>query len=294
MAIDLRPEARTALSGLLDKLTYLTLTLGLVSVVVGLFRITSQGWHANVITDVLFFLPMVAVLLARKHIPLELVLSVLVGLATMSAIASFLTLGLGTMSFVGLTACCMVVGVVFGMRSGFGYLAFCVLVVGTVGYAICTGLLSGLLVTDPFLFQPQTWLTQIAGFTVYTVVILVVGGTLQTRLSTTLDAVSTQTEELRESEARYRLLADNMRDVLFAVDLDFKPVYASPSVEHLFGYTPEEFVELDIEDLIPDRDAGEVRRVFVEALNQAVAGDVDAPPESSSMSARMGRPSGAR
>lgn len=64
MAIDLRTEARTALSGLLDRLTYPALSLGLVSVVVGLFRITSQGWHANIITDVLFFLPMVAVLLA--------------------------------------------------------------------------------------------------------------------------------------------------------------------------------------------------------------------------------------
>ena len=51
MTIDPRSETRAALSGLLDTFTILALTLGVVSTGLGLLRITSQGWHTNVITD---------------------------------------------------------------------------------------------------------------------------------------------------------------------------------------------------------------------------------------------------
>ena len=47
-------------------------------------------------------------------------------------------------------------------------------------------------------------------------------------------------EELRASEQRYRLLADNITDVIWTVDLDGKFTYVSPSVERLRGYSPEE------------------------------------------------------
>ena len=47
-------------------------------------------------------------------------------------------------------------------------------------------------------------------------------------------------EELRTSEARYRLLADNSSDVIWTMDLDGRFTYVSPSVEKLRGFTPEE------------------------------------------------------
>ncbi|HEY4030728.1 MAG TPA: PAS domain S-box protein [Caulobacteraceae bacterium] len=43
---------------------------------------------------------------------------------------------------------------------------------------------------------------------------------------------------VRESEARYRMLADNSSDVILQYDLDFQLVYVSPSVRKL-GYAPE-------------------------------------------------------
>jgi PAS domain S-box-containing protein len=49
-------------------------------------------------------------------------------------------------------------------------------------------------------------------------------------------------ERLRESEARYRLLAENMRDLVCLHETDGRYVYVSPSSLALLGYTPDELV----------------------------------------------------
>ncbi len=51
-------------------------------------------------------------------------------------------------------------------------------------------------------------------------------------------------EALKDSEAKYRLLADNMRDQVWLMDLNLKPSYISPSVEKSRGYTLEELTQL--------------------------------------------------
>ncbi|MDD5723175.1 MAG: PAS domain S-box protein [Syntrophales bacterium] len=45
---------------------------------------------------------------------------------------------------------------------------------------------------------------------------------------------------LRESEAKFRFLSENMADVAFMVDMDLRTTYVSPSVERILGFTPEE------------------------------------------------------
>ena len=47
-------------------------------------------------------------------------------------------------------------------------------------------------------------------------------------------------EALRESEKKYRLLADNIHDVVFVMDMNLHYTYISPSVKILRGYEPEE------------------------------------------------------
>lgn len=55
--------------------------------------------------------------------------------------------------------------------------------------------------------------------------------------------------ELEESEKRYRLLAENITDVIWMLDIDLNYLYISPSIEHLCGYTVEEMMARDVEDI---------------------------------------------
>ncbi len=55
-------------------------------------------------------------------------------------------------------------------------------------------------------------------------------------------------EDIRESEARFRLLAENVSDVILFIGLDGSTKYISPSIEHFLGYTPEEALNLKYSD----------------------------------------------
>jgi two-component system aerobic respiration control sensor histidine kinase ArcB len=47
-------------------------------------------------------------------------------------------------------------------------------------------------------------------------------------------------EALRGSEEKYRLLADNVTDLIYVLDMNMNPVYVSPSITPLLGFSVEE------------------------------------------------------
>jgi PAS domain S-box-containing protein len=60
-------------------------------------------------------------------------------------------------------------------------------------------------------------------------------------------------EALRESEQLYRLLAENVHDIIWTLDMDMNLTYVSPSVERMRGYSVDEVRDQSIEEIFtPD------------------------------------------
>jgi two-component system cell cycle sensor histidine kinase/response regulator CckA len=60
-------------------------------------------------------------------------------------------------------------------------------------------------------------------------------------------------EELRESESKYRLLYDSMRDAFASVDMSGRILDCNDTFEALLGYSKEELSQLTYSDLTPER-----------------------------------------
>lgn len=67
---------------------------------------------------------------------------------------------------------------------------------------------------------------------------------------------------LQESARRLRLITENMRDTVFAYDMDRELWYANPAFETLTGYPLEELYERDFIDFIHPEDKGKVSMLW--------------------------------
>jgi len=85
-------------------------------------------------------------------------------------------------------------------------------------------------------------------------------------------------QALLESEKKYRLLADNARDVIWIRDMDLKLTYASPSVEMVRGYTPEEAMNQDLNEVLTPDSARLAVQTFAQILQDLSSGK-DVPSE---------------
>ncbi len=72
---------------------------------------------------------------------------------------------------------------------------------------------------------------------------------------------------LRESEQRHRLLADNVTDVIWTMDLQGRYTFVSPSIEKLLGYIPEEMIQQTLEQSLCESSIP----VAMKALGESVA-----------------------
>jgi two-component system cell cycle sensor histidine kinase/response regulator CckA len=82
-------------------------------------------------------------------------------------------------------------------------------------------------------------------------------------------------DAIRTSEARYRLLAENISDVIGLYDLEMNAIYVSPSVERLGGHTPDELISRPLIDQLAAGSRELAVRMLEEELEIERTGDGD-------------------
>ena len=73
---------------------------------------------------------------------------------------------------------------------------------------------------------------------------------------------------LQESEKKYRLLAENVTDVIWVSDMNFKLTYVSPSVTRMNGYSVEEAMSLILEKMYTSESLGVLLEAFDEEISK--------------------------
>ncbi len=76
---------------------------------------------------------------------------------------------------------------------------------------------------------------------------------------------------LKQSEARYRLLAEHMKDTVWLMDMDLRTTYISPSVEKLRGFTLEELWQLPLDRQVAPASFQLAKKAFSEELPKTAA-----------------------
>ncbi|MFQ6123528.1 MAG: PAS domain-containing protein [Candidatus Heimdallarchaeota archaeon] len=73
-------------------------------------------------------------------------------------------------------------------------------------------------------------------------------------------------EALQESETRYRLLVENVTDIIWTMDLNLQYTYISPTVTRLRGYSVEEAMAQRLEDILTPTSLKIAKKAFAEEM----------------------------
>jgi PAS domain S-box-containing protein/putative nucleotidyltransferase with HDIG domain len=80
-------------------------------------------------------------------------------------------------------------------------------------------------------------------------------------------------QALSESEKRYRLLAENVSDVIWVTDANLRPTYVSPSIQRLLGFGADESLFRGLEEALSPLSADKVRGIAAKLMTAGRVGE---------------------
>ncbi len=101
-------------------------------------------------------------------------------------------------------------------------------------------------------------------------------GILLDRLEMSYQKQKQINEKLNESEKRYRLIAENVADVIWTMDMNFNFQYISPSIYSLQGFTAEEGMKKNITELLAPGSYKKILKLYEHRLSLVKSGSDEA------------------
>ncbi|MBF0430322.1 MAG: PAS domain S-box protein [Fibrobacteria bacterium] len=260
--VDPKESFNIATASLLDRFSLITLWGGGLLFLFTLFRGFIQGWNASIILDMLFYMTTVVLLQLKRKLGIHLVCGFLTVLVGGFAIAHYILYGLVLGDFLKLTVCCLVVGATFSLRTGLFTLILSICLAIAVALGAHYGVFPLLIFPPDYMVSSWTWIAHILISAVLTAVMLVIVTSMYPRIFATLNDLSRQAKKLIESEKKFRLIAENMREVVFIQDMELQLKYISPSAEPFFGYPLEEITKRWMKALLVSGDTKKADTFF--------------------------------
>ncbi len=80
---------------------------------------------------------------------------------------------------------------------------------------------------------------------------------------------------VKDSERKYRMIAQNAVDIIFTMDMEFRFTYISPSVERMRGYSVEEAMAQSLDQVLTPPSLAAASAAMLEAKVQLERGDIE-------------------
>jgi len=282
---DQNVEAYELIVRLLDRLVYFVLPLGVLALGGSVVRALWLGWSGLATVQGGLLSIALALLLLRRKLPRRVALAGLAAISITAGLVSLMHHGLASQGFLILCFAAVFVAVCFGRRTALVAMVGFLLASTAVGVLVALGKLPMVPCAPGYLETGKAWLSQVTAFAFFAGITVVCVQAVQDgllRQAIKLQQVNAELRraeaEVREREQRYRLLAENMQDMLFVQDLDLNVLYTSPSITSLLGYTQEEARTMRPEDYMTPASLEKLGRDFPEFLERIARGEMTDPP----------------
>ncbi len=265
-------------SRVLQHLVAVTLLTGMAILGPTVTMLLRSGYWLLALLDTLIYLVVITLMM----IPMGYRTRVFISLAGFYAVGASITINLGVVSGgpLWLFAFAVIAGILIGFKSAVAAILINAVTLTLLGGLQAEGLIASgqpffpsmarVMVTGAnFLFLNALVAFSIAGLTQGLQSVIIRARIARDELAKEVDARKQTERFLKASEEKYRLLAENLSDILWSTDMDLNITYISPAAMVLLGWSAEELKTMSVSDVLSSSSAGKAVTLIDELLGDA-------------------------
>jgi PAS domain S-box-containing protein len=291
LPLNAQEEIDAVLIRFLDQFYWFFFGFGGLALIITVFQALNSGWHYIITIDIAAYFLLVSLFPFRKKLNIRIVICIIILLLLVFAFYDFIVFGLLSVGILILAGLLFLIGAFFGIRAGFIGLSIVTSGLLLIAIGFCTGYLPVFIDAQVYLTAPGSWIVHINLFIILVVCVLLCYGLILRKLKSSLSDLSKKSGKLslankklqqqakarKESENKYRMLVNNMSDILFVQDMNLNITHLSPSVKQLFGYSVEEGLRLKMGDLMTKDSVQKAIQLFKKNAGMAKKKEIDIP-----------------